>query len=81
MNLCQYKDIFGKSNTGLHSYRIPILNIAIVDLSCTILAAIILNKYYFKQINFWYILIILLVIGELLHLLFCVKTPITNLLT
>ena len=38
--LCQYKNIFGKVNEGIHSYRI--FNIAIVDVLLTILLSFII---------------------------------------
>ena len=37
MNLCKYRDMFGKPNTGIHSIRIG--NIAVVDVLLTILLA------------------------------------------
>ena len=36
-DLCRYKHIFGKPNTGIHTYRF--FNIAIVDVMLTILLA------------------------------------------
>lgn len=36
-DLCKYKDILGRPNEGVHSFRI--FNIAIVDVLLTILAA------------------------------------------
>jgi hypothetical protein len=77
-SLCQYKDIFGKPNTGLHSYRF--LGIAFVDVFFTLIGAILLSKLdVFKKYPWYYIFIALVVIGELFHLAFCVKTPITSL--
>jgi len=76
MDLCQYKDIFGKPNTGIHSYRI--FNIAVVDLLLTIVAAYLLAK--FLNQNFILILIILFLLGIIFHHIFCVKTTIDKLL-
>jgi hypothetical protein len=70
---CNYKNIFGKVGTGAHSYRI--FNIAIVDVLLTILAAFIIS-YFFPKLYFYWILIILFIIGILLHRLFCVRTTI-----
>ena len=75
MNLCQYKNIFGAPNTGAHSYRI--FNIAIVDLGLTILAAYLISRYYL--IDFVYVFIILMLIGLIIHKLFCVDTTLTKL--
>ena len=43
MGLCKYKDIFGKPNEGVHKYRL--FNIAIVDMSFTIIAAAIIAYF------------------------------------
>ena len=75
MNLCQYKNIFGKPNIGVHSYRI--FNIAIVDLFFTVLAAYAISKYYI--LDFWYVFIILMLISLILHKMFCVDTTLTQL--
>lgn len=76
MNLCKYKDIFGKPNTGVHSYRI--FNIAIVDVLLTILVAFIIARLIKKP--FWIVLLILFLLGIILHHLFCVKTTIDKLI-
>ena len=76
MNLCKYKDSLGKPNEGVHSYRL--FNIAIIDLLLVIFGAIIIS-YIFK-FNFIYVLIIILIIGIILHRLFCVRTTIDKLL-
>jgi len=75
MNLCQYKNIFGTPNTGAHSYRL--FNIAIVDLGFTILASYLIAKYF--SMNFVYVFIILMLIGLIMHKLFCVDTTLTKL--
>jgi uncharacterized membrane protein len=74
MSFCKYKDIFGKPNEGVHSYRL--FNIAIVDLVFTIIGAYLLSLY-FTNYNFFTILFILLVLALLLHKLFCVDTTVT----
>ena len=76
MNLCKYKDIFGKPNTGVHSYRI--FNIAIVDVLLTILVAFIIARLIKKP--FWIVLLILFLFGIILHRLFCVRTTIDKLI-
>ncbi len=76
MIFCQYKDIFGKPNQGVHKYRL--FNIAIVDTVMTIFAAILFAKI-FKR-SFILIFIILMLLSVILHALFCVKTTITKFL-
>lgn len=84
MSLCDYKDIFGAPNTGLHSYRLTLNGIeqngkglAFIDILFTLIGAILLS-FYFKKINWFKIFIFLFILGIIFHLLFCVKTPITT---
>lgn len=76
VNLCKYKDILGKPNQGVHSYRI--FNIAIVDVLLTILGAYLIS--YFSNYNFIYTLIGMFILGIVLHRLFCVRTTVDKLL-
>ena len=75
--LCEYKDILGKPNEGIHSYRI--FDIAIFDVGLTVLAAFII-KYLYPDYQLIYILIILFVLGIIVHRIFCVRTTIDKLL-
>jgi len=75
--LCQYKNIFGKVNEGLHSYRI--FNIAIIDVLLTILLSFIIYLFI-PKFNFIYILLAIFIIGIISHRLFCVSTTIDKLL-
>ena len=75
-SLCPYKNLFGKPNESVHKYRI--LDIAIVDLILTIGAAYLISQYYKK--DFKLILTILILLGIIMHRLFCVKTTIDKLL-
>lgn len=68
--LCKYSNIFGSPNTGIHSIRI--YDIAIIDVILTLLLALLVS--YYLKINIIITFFILIIIGELLHLLFCVKT-------
>lgn len=76
MNLCEYKNIFGKPKTGVHSLRI--FNIAIVDVLLTVLAALIFSVWF--KVKFWKVLIFLFILGIGMHYLFCVKTTIHTLI-
>ena len=72
MNLCKYKDIFGKPNTGAHSYRV--FNIAIVDVLFTFIGAYFISlvvPYSFKNVA-----AILFLLGIFFHRLFCVRTTV-----
>jgi hypothetical protein len=74
--LCRYKDIFGKPNTGVHSYRF--FDIAIADVMLTILAAFILS--YALSYPFWPVLGGLFLFGIFCHHLFCVRTTVDKFL-
>ena len=72
MSLCVYADIFGKPNTGVHSYRIPFVDWALVDVVSTTILAYLIS--WFNRINFWATLIGLILLGIFLHWIFCVRT-------
>lgn len=74
---CKYKDIFGKVNKGVHSYRL--FNIAIVDVVFTFIGAFLLYLML-PQYNYFIILLLLFILGIILHRLFCVRTTIDKLL-
>ena len=76
MDLCKYKNILGIPGQGPHSYRI--FNIAIVDVSLTLILAYIISYIY--KISFVKTSITLFILGILLHRLFCVRTTIDKLL-
>ena len=72
----KYSEIFGKPNTGFHSFRV--FDIAILDLLGTILISGLISVSF--NFNFLIVLIFLLVLGILLHRLFCVNTTINKLI-
>lgn len=72
--LCQYKHVFGVEKQGVHSYRI--LDIAIVDVVLTIVAAWMASMFF--QIHFAIVFLLLMLLGVLLHRLFCVNTTISR---
>ena len=74
--VCKYKDVFGKPNQGVHSYRMA--GLAIVDVGFTILAAWLLS--YLLNWNFIICLVGFLLAGILAHRLFCVRTKIDTIL-
>jgi ABC-type spermidine/putrescine transport system permease subunit I len=76
MNLCRYKDYFGKPTKGVHSYRL--FGLAIVDVLLTIIFGITI-AYLFKK-SIANVLTYLFVLGIVFHRLFCVRTTIDKLL-
>lgn len=81
--LCKYKDIFGKPGQGIHSTRI--FGYAFYDIVFTIIFSFMITylnvfKFKNKSITFWVVLTSLLILGTLLHILFCVDTAFVILL-
>lgn len=81
--LCQYKNLLGKPNQGIHSLRIGknIIGkngIAVFDIGLAILLALIISKLF--NISFLMALIYSILLGILLHRLFCVETTIDQML-
>jgi hypothetical protein len=76
MDLCKYKNLFGKLGTGIHSYRI--FNIAYLDILVTVVVAYGLSKLF--RTPFLYTLIAFFILGILIHRLLCVRTTIDKLL-
>jgi hypothetical protein len=66
----QYKDILGVPREGIHSYRV--YDFAIVDFIMTFVGACII-AYFFKM-NVFLVFLYLFILGEYLHILFCVDT-------
>jgi hypothetical protein len=76
MNFCQYKSIFGNPSEGVHSTRI--FGVAAVDLILTLLASVLIAKYY--KIDLLKTTIIIFLIGIVAHRLFCVNTTINKMI-
>ena len=76
VNLCSYKNLFGKPNEGLRKYRI--FDIAIMDTLIVIIIGIFISV--FTRINVWIVLFILFISGIIVHRMFCVRTGIDKLL-
>ena len=75
-NLCKYKNIFGKTGEGIHSYRLG--GFSIMDVIMTIIAGFLIS--YFLKKSFFYTTLFLFILGIILHRLFCVRTTIDKLL-
>jgi len=72
MSLCPYKFIFGKPREGVHGVRL--FNLAVVDITLTILGGYMIAKYF--KLNSWKVILLFFILGELLHWLFCVDTTV-----
>ena len=78
MGLCKYKNMFGEPRTGSHAIRDPIFNTALIDVGMTVVGAFVISNVI--QYNFWYVLIILFIIGIISHRAFCVRTTVDKFL-
>ena len=76
VNLCKYKDMFGKPGTGAHSVRF--MGVAIIDVILTLIGSVIIS-YYTKYSLLW-VTIIMFGLGIFAHRLFCVRTTIDKVL-
>ena len=71
---CKYSKIFGDVNKGIHSYRL--FGIAIFDLLLTIIIAIAIS--WWLKIHFLLVFVALMLLGIVLHRLFCVNTTVNK---
>ena len=76
LDLCKYKDLFGKPREGLRKYRI--FDIAVMDVVVTMFIVYIIC--WFTKLNYWYTLFFTFILGILAHRAFCVRTGIDKLL-
>jgi uncharacterized membrane protein len=72
LDLCRYKDIFGRPREGAHSYRL--FDIAVVDVAATIIGAYVISRAF--GFVFWKSLVSLFLIGIISHRMFCVRTTV-----
>ncbi len=70
MDLCKYKDIIGKPDSGLRKYRI--FDIAILDTVVTIIGAYLIALFF--KWPLLYTIIVVFIIGIISHRVFCVRT-------
>jgi len=75
LDLCRYKDIFGRPREGAHAYRL--FDIAVVDVVATVLLAFIISRAF--SLSFWKSLVALFIIGIIAHRAFCVRTTVDKL--
>lgn len=72
--LCKYRHILGVEGEGVHSIRI--LNIAVFDLLATLLVGVLIAHYF--KFNLYLTWAVLILIGILVHRLFCVNSTINK---
>jgi hypothetical protein len=72
LDLCQYKDIFGRPREGAHAYRI--FDIAVVDVAATVVVAYVIARFF--GFAFWKSLVALFIVGIISHRAFCVRTTV-----
>jgi hypothetical protein len=70
--LCKYKNAFGKLNTGIHSYKIG--GVSVLDFGVAAIAAYLLSLLL--RTNFLTTLILFLILGIIIHRMFCVRTTV-----
>jgi len=75
LDLCRYKDIFGRPREGAHAYRL--FDIAVVDVAATVLLAFVISRAFTN--SFWKSLVALFIIGIIAHRAFCVRTTVDKL--
>ena len=75
IDLCRYKDIFGRPREGAHSYRI--FDIAVVDVTATVVVAFLIAHVF--GLVFWKSLVVMFLIGIISHRMFCVQTTVDRL--
>ena len=72
IDLCRYKDLFGRPREGAHAYRI--FDIAVVDVAATVVVAFIIARIF--GVAFWKSLVALFLVGIISHRMFCVRTTV-----
>ena len=76
--LCQYKDLFGKAGTttGLRKYRI--FGIAIMDVTVTLIFAVLIARFF--QLPYLQTIIAIFILGVFVHRIFCVRTAVDRMI-
>ena len=75
-----FKDIFGKPNEGIHSYRVA--GYAVADIILTFILAFVIMYFFMKHTiaNFIMLLLVLFIVGEIIHWVFGVNTKFMSVL-
>jgi hypothetical protein len=79
--ICCYANTLGAPRTGLHTWRVPFIDLAAVDIFLTFMGAIGVALYVTTHNRccatlmifglFWFL-------GTMLHIIFCVHTPLVD---
>ena len=72
MKKCPFKDIIGRPGEGIHSIRF--LGFSVVDTAVVVAFVWALAKH--MKWEFWKVLVITLIIGEIVHWYFCVDSAV-----
>lgn len=75
MDLCRFRDAFGKPNEGAHSARF--MGLAALDLALTVFGAFALAGFRLDS-DFVLYFALVWAVGVAAHVIFCVRTPITR---
>ena len=78
MSFCGYKNMFGEPNKDSHKYRIPVINLAFIDVLLTVIIGYSISNYF--SYSFISVMLILISISILAHRLFCVRTTVDKFL-
>lgn len=73
---CKYANLAGRPGVGAHSYRIA--GVAALDLGLTLILAYAVHRLF--SIGYVSALLICLLLGVILHRMFCVRTTVDRLL-
>ena len=74
MQLCKYKNIFGREGEGVHSVRLG--GVAILDVLGTVLVCWWISYYF--NISIFKTLLCGFLLGVIMHRLFCVNTTVNK---
>ena len=76
---CQFKDLFGKPREGPHQYRIPIVDLAAMDVAVVALAGYFIGVQYMKY-SVFSVFIFLVISTIVSHRMVCAETALDQFL-
>ena len=77
-NLCQYKDSLGIPRQGIHSTRIPYLDLALWDVLGTLMLIVLVS--YFLKYSLLSVTLCTTLLFIIVHKIFCVDTKLNTVL-
>ena len=75
-SLCQYRDVLGKPNKGIHKFRL--FDVAIIDVLLTIVLGLLVARIF--AITKFNGILLSFLLGLIFHKIFCVQTKVSKLL-